>query len=263
MALHKQHAVYRVDAGSQQQGGQLAGAAAQGGGFLPHRQRVQVGHHIQAVVVVLQQRPVAHRAHVVAQRGRAGGLDAGQNALAFGLRLRGSGRSGCSGSFRTWSYTPSAFGRGYKKTAPVQRGTAPAPRPGMRRRPKTCTRTGKFPAVPPCLPQKLRPLSEARMPGIRGPGPVTGAAVGGYRARCAGRSPPPSANHLSGCFPPGFQLLRALCGGVARFYFRVSGLGDARSMAHIAYRYSSTSGGVCQGQGLAAAMRLCYIYLYH
>ena len=126
------------------------------------------------------------------------------------------------------------------------------------------TRTEKtISAVPPCLPQKLRPLSEARMPGIRGPGPVTGAAVGGYRAGCAGRSPPPSANHLSGCFPPGFQLLRALCGGMARFYFRVSGLDDARSMAHIAYRYSSTSGGVCQGQGLAAAMRLCYIYLYH
>ena len=62
------------------------------------------------------------------------------------------------------------------------------------------------------------------MPGIRGPGPVTGAAVGGYRAGCAGRSPPPSANHLSGCFPPGFQLLRALCGGMVQFYFRVSGL---------------------------------------
>src|SRR5699024_11969531 len=57
---------------------------------------LQVGDHIQAIVAVLQQRPVAQRAEIVAQCGGAGGLDAGQNALArrqngrFGHRFRRS-----------------------------------------------------------------------------------------------------------------------------------------------------------------------------
>ena len=82
MALHKQHMLFGVDAHRQQQRGHLPRLAAQVGRDLPHRQRVKVRHHIQAVIILLQQRPVAHRADVVAQRGRAGGLDARQNALA-------------------------------------------------------------------------------------------------------------------------------------------------------------------------------------
>ena len=83
MALHKQDVFLGVDAHRQQQGGQFAGAATQLGGVLAHGQRVQVRHHIQAVVVRLQQRPVAHRTDIVAQGGRAGGLNARENAFAF------------------------------------------------------------------------------------------------------------------------------------------------------------------------------------
>ncbi len=83
MALHEQNVLLRVDAHGQQQGGQLTGAAAQVGRHLAHGQAVQVGHHVQAVIVRLQQCPVAHRADIVAQSGRAGGLNARKNAFAF------------------------------------------------------------------------------------------------------------------------------------------------------------------------------------
>ena len=82
MALHKQHMLLRVNADGQQQGGQFPGVAAQRGGVLPHGQGVQVGHHVQAVVAVLQKGPVAQRPQVVAQRRGAGGLNAGQDPLA-------------------------------------------------------------------------------------------------------------------------------------------------------------------------------------
>ena len=55
----------------------IAGLAAQGRGLLAHGQRVQVGHHVKALVFLLQRAPVAHRPHVVAQGKGAGGLDAG------------------------------------------------------------------------------------------------------------------------------------------------------------------------------------------
>ena len=83
MALHKQHMLFRVNAHSQQQGGHLAGLAAQVGGGLAHGQSVQVSNHIQAVIIRLQQGPVAHRADIIAQRGGASGLDARKNALAL------------------------------------------------------------------------------------------------------------------------------------------------------------------------------------
>ena len=83
MALHKKHMVFRVDAHGQQQGGQLAGAAAQLGRDLTHSQAVQVCHHIQAFIIRLQKGPVAHCADIIAQRGRAGGLDAREDAFAF------------------------------------------------------------------------------------------------------------------------------------------------------------------------------------
>ena len=83
MALHEQNVLLRVDAHGQQQGGQLTGAAAQVGRHLAHGQAMQVGHHVQAVIVRLQQCPVAHRADIVAQGGRAGGLDARKDAFTF------------------------------------------------------------------------------------------------------------------------------------------------------------------------------------
>ena len=58
-------------------------ARQQVGGHLAHGQAVQIGHHVQAVIVRLQQCPVAHRADIVAQSGRAGGLNARKNAFAF------------------------------------------------------------------------------------------------------------------------------------------------------------------------------------
>ena len=76
-----------------------------------------------------------------------------------------------------------------------------------------------------------------RVPGTRGLCPVTGAAVGGYRAGAAGCSPPPSANHLSGLCPARFSAPRALCGGMARFYLRVCGL----------YSQYRAGAGECQG----------------
>ena len=86
MALHEQQAHLRVDAGGQQHGGGLPGLAAQGRGLLTHGQRVQVGHHVQALKILLQAAPVADGPDVVAQGEGAGGLDAGKNAL-FALDL--------------------------------------------------------------------------------------------------------------------------------------------------------------------------------
>ena len=86
MALDKEDAPGRVDAGGQQHGRGLAGVAAEGRRLLPDGQGVEVGHHIQAVELVLQLGPVADRADVVAQCKGAGGLDAGQDhALALAL----------------------------------------------------------------------------------------------------------------------------------------------------------------------------------
>ena len=83
VALYKQNMLLRVDAYGQQQGGQLTCAAAQVCGHLAHGQAVQVGHHVQAVVIGLQEGPVAHRTDVVAQSRRAGGLNARKNAFTF------------------------------------------------------------------------------------------------------------------------------------------------------------------------------------
>ena len=53
-----------------------------------HGQRVQIDHGKQAVVLILQQLEIAQRADIVAQRERAGGLDAAEKPLfAFNLSL--------------------------------------------------------------------------------------------------------------------------------------------------------------------------------
>ena len=76
MALYEQHAPVRVDAASQQQRRSLPRLAAQ-----VRRRLVHVGDHINTVVIALQRVPVAHRAHIIAQRKSAGGLDAAQDAF--------------------------------------------------------------------------------------------------------------------------------------------------------------------------------------
>ena len=81
MALHKQHALFGINAGGQQHGRSLPGLTAQGRGILPHGYGVQIRHHIQAIKFLLQSAPVAHCAHIVAQGKGTGGLDAGQDAL--------------------------------------------------------------------------------------------------------------------------------------------------------------------------------------
>ena len=68
---------------SQQQGCQFPGAAAQSRRALPHGKGMQVSDHIQAVIIRLQQGPVAHRADIVAQSRRAGGLNARKNPFTF------------------------------------------------------------------------------------------------------------------------------------------------------------------------------------
>ena len=84
MALHEQDALFGVDAARQQQRGRLTRAAAQIGRVLAHGDGVQVHHGIQAVVIVLQLRPVAHRADVIADGERSGRLDSAEYTFLFG-----------------------------------------------------------------------------------------------------------------------------------------------------------------------------------
>ena len=71
------------DTKKKEQRQKLDGLRAQLRRFLPHRDGVQIGDHVQAVVLILQQLPVAHGADVVAQRRRAGRLDSREDALFF------------------------------------------------------------------------------------------------------------------------------------------------------------------------------------
>ena len=71
-----------IDARGHQGGGHLARLVGQQGRLLPHRDRVQIDHAIDAVkALVLEPRPIAYRAEIVAQRDAAGGLDSGKNAF--------------------------------------------------------------------------------------------------------------------------------------------------------------------------------------
>ncbi len=71
----------RIDAAGEQRRGHFARLALQRRRVLPLGDRVQIDHAIDAVVLVLQRHPVADRAEVVAERGKAGRLDAGEDAL--------------------------------------------------------------------------------------------------------------------------------------------------------------------------------------
>ena len=185
MALHKQHAVYR---------GRCRRPAAGAASSRVRRRRAAGSSRTvsecrsatiyRQVVVVLQQRPVAHRAHIVAQRGRAGGLDAGQNALAFGLRLRGLAGLVVLDRFGHGRTLLLHLGGGTKKTAPVQWGTAPAPRAGDAAPSQNLYKDREnFLRYHLVCRKNCGRSVRARMPGIRGPGPGNG----GCRRRIPGR----------------------------------------------------------------------------
>ena len=77
MGLNKYHGFFGVDAAGQQQRDRIKRALPELIRILPDGGGVQVGHAIIAETVIrLQKRPVAQRAHIVAERRRAGGLDA-------------------------------------------------------------------------------------------------------------------------------------------------------------------------------------------
>ena len=79
VALNENQALFGIDAAGQQQRKGVQRLLAQFGRLLAHRQRVQVGDEIGAVVVFLHFAPVAHRAYVIAQRKNSRRLDAAEN----------------------------------------------------------------------------------------------------------------------------------------------------------------------------------------
>ena len=88
VALEINQALVGIKADGQEQTHDLQAVLAQLRGILPHGQRVQIDHGKQAVVLILQQLEIAQRADIVAQRERAGGLDAAEKPLfAFNLSL--------------------------------------------------------------------------------------------------------------------------------------------------------------------------------
>ena len=91
VALEEEHVFVGVKANGQQQREELDGLLAQLGRLLPHGDGVQVGDHVEAIVFILEQLPVAHRADIVAQCGGAGGLDAREDALTPHGRSLGQG----------------------------------------------------------------------------------------------------------------------------------------------------------------------------
>ena len=77
MGLNEYHGFFGVDAAGQQQRDRIKRALPELIRILPDGGGMQVGHAIIAETVIrLQKRPVAQRAHIVAERRRAGGLDA-------------------------------------------------------------------------------------------------------------------------------------------------------------------------------------------
>ena len=76
MALDKEDAPGRVNAGGQNHGRSFPGVTAQGCRVLPDGQGVEVCHHIQTVELVLELGPVADRPDIIAQGKGAGGLNA-------------------------------------------------------------------------------------------------------------------------------------------------------------------------------------------
>ena len=85
MGMHRglveQDAALRVDAGGDQRRRHLAGGLRQRFRVVRLGDRVQIDRAVDALMIVLQFHPVAHRAQVVAEGGNTGGLDAREDAL--------------------------------------------------------------------------------------------------------------------------------------------------------------------------------------
>ena len=81
MALDKQDALFRIKATGDILRKHLQRLAPQRCRILTHRDRMHVNHAVDAVIILLQQRKVADRAQVIAQRQFAGRLDTRKNGL--------------------------------------------------------------------------------------------------------------------------------------------------------------------------------------
>jgi segregation and condensation protein A len=80
MALYEQSAHVGIKANSEKDGGDVEGPGSQFGWVLRDGQRVEIHHHVEAVVLVLVRNPPPERAQVVAQVNVSGRLDAGQHS---------------------------------------------------------------------------------------------------------------------------------------------------------------------------------------
>src|SRR3546814_10011088 len=81
LRLVEQDVLPRVDAGRDHRRGEFAGRAAQVIGVeQARRDRMHVDHAEDALELVLQRDPVAHRAEIIAEMEIAGGLDAREDA---------------------------------------------------------------------------------------------------------------------------------------------------------------------------------------
>ena len=81
MALHKQQALFGIDAAGQQQSKSFQALFTQFGSFLPHCQRMQVSNKVGALVIFLQLLPVSHRANIITQCKGPRRLDAAEDNL--------------------------------------------------------------------------------------------------------------------------------------------------------------------------------------
>ena len=91
VALAVDDVLFGVQAAGDVDGGQFQTAAAQSRRVLPHGDGMHVHHAVDALVLVFQKLEVAQGANVVAQRQRAGGLNAGKNDFfGFGGRIHGA-----------------------------------------------------------------------------------------------------------------------------------------------------------------------------
>jgi len=82
VALDKQRSLLRVDPGGDQQRGQFAGLAAQGGGILRHGDRVQIDDADEIGLLALAGDPLLDRAQVIADMQHPRGLDTRKDAGA-------------------------------------------------------------------------------------------------------------------------------------------------------------------------------------
>ena len=85
VALDKDETLRRVEAAREQQSKRLTGGPPPRSRIVVHRQRVEIGDKIIAVILLLQAPPVLHRSEIVAKGECAGGLNAAQDNLAAGV----------------------------------------------------------------------------------------------------------------------------------------------------------------------------------